>query len=171
MVYIDENGQVRIKSEGQHIIKIKKLNPNLPDHQIIEDGDWIDLYASVTKELKKDEVFYYPLGVGMILPDGFEGHLVVRSGTPKKNHIVQNNPEGIIDQTYCGEDTEKGTVDEWKLNCRALEDTVIEAGTRIAQFRIALSQKATAEQKWNDLQKSGVAIEFVDELKDKTRAK
>lgn len=66
----------------------------------------------------------------MILPDGYEAHLVPRSSTFKNFGIIQTNSMGVIDNSYSGED------DEWKMPVYALRDTVIKVNDRICQFRI-----------------------------------
>ena len=116
------------------IIRVKYHHPDLKRIQRIHVGDWIDLRCAENVSLKKDEVKLISLGVSMELPHGYEAHLVVRSSTPKKWKVVQLNPPGIIDQSYCGDN------DVWKLFVRALDDTNIPFNTRIAQFRIFKKQ-------------------------------
>ena len=70
----------------------------------------------------------------MILPDGYEAHIVPRSSTFKKFHVIQTNHMGIIDNSYCGEQ------DEWKFPALAVEDTIINKNDRICQFRIVKKQ-------------------------------
>ena len=100
----------------------------------ISQGDWIDLRAAETVSLSKGEFKLISLGVGMILPDGYEAHIVPRSSTFKKFHIIQTNHIGIIDNSYCGEQ------DEWKFPALAVEDTIINKNDRICQFRIVKKQ-------------------------------
>ena len=59
--------------------------------------------------------------------------------------------------------------DEWKFNALAFRNTTINEGTRIAQFRIQLSQKATVWQKIKWLLSSGIKIVEVDHLNDENR--
>ena len=95
-----------------------------------EKGDWIDLYAAETVEMKQGEHKLIHLGVAMKLPDGYEAHLVPRSTTYKKWGIIQANHVGIIDNSYSGPN------DWWKLSAIAMRDTVINKGDKICQFRI-----------------------------------
>lgn len=95
-----------------------------------EKGDWIDLYAAETVEMKQGEHKLIHLGVAMKLPDGYEAHLVPRSSTYKKWGIIQANHVGIIDNSYSGPN------DWWKLSAIAMRDTVINKGDKICQFRI-----------------------------------
>lgn len=81
------------------------------------------------------------LGVAMEIPAGYEAVLVPRSSTFKKYGILQANSEGIIDNSYSGDN------DEWLMPVIASRKATIPKGTRIAQFRIQLSQKATRWQK------------------------
>lgn len=96
----------------------------------ISKGDWIDLRASETKELKQGEFAIIPLGVSMQLPEGYEAHLAPRSSTFKKWGIIQVNSVGVIDSSYCGND------DIWGMPVYVTRDTTIAEGDRICQFRI-----------------------------------
>lgn len=134
--------------------------------QQFEKGDWIDLTLAETVTLKcpqahkmhirnknkqevptertRDVVFdikLLPLGVAMEIPEGYEAHLLPRSGSFKKYGIIQTNSMGIIDNSYSGDN------DEWKLPILATRNVTIPKGHRIAQFRIIPSQKATVWQK------------------------
>ena len=114
-------------------IKIKYFT-DIEHIEKISQGDWIDLRAAETVSLSKGEFKLISLGVGMILPDGYEAHIVPRSSTFKKFHIIQTNHMGIIDNSYCGEQ------DEWKFPALAVEDTIINKDDRICQFRIVKKQ-------------------------------
>lgn len=91
-------------------------------------GAMCDLAASETVEMKKGEKKIIPLGVSMKLPDGYFGLVVPRSSTCINCGIAMGNSMGVIENDYCGPD------DVWGFVAIALEDTTIEAGTRIAQF-------------------------------------
>lgn len=114
-------------------IKIKYFT-DIERIEKISQGDWIDLRAAETVSLSKGEFKLISLGVGMILPDGYEAHIVPRSSTFKKFHVIQTNHIGIIDNSYCGEQ------DEWKFPALAVEDTIINKNDRICQFRIVKKQ-------------------------------
>lgn len=131
-------------------VKIKYFDNELNKVQKIEKGDWIDLRAAETVELKKDEFRLIKLGVGMILPKGYEAHIVPRSGTFKNFGIIQTNHCGIIDESYCGDN------DQWRFPAYALHDTTIHKGDRICQFRIVEKQPK-------------ITFEEVDRLKDEDR--
>lgn len=115
-------------------IKIRYTSDDLPHLKAISKGDWIDMYASETVHMKKGEFALIPLGVAMKLPEGYEAHLAPRSSTFKKWHIIQTNSIGIIDNSYSGDN------DIYRFPAYAVEDTVIEKGDRICQFRIMESQ-------------------------------
>ena len=67
----------------------------------------------------------------MRLPDGYEAHLVPRSGTFKKYGLIQTNSIGIIDNSYSGNN------DIWKMPVYALDrDVEIQKGERLCQFRL-----------------------------------
>ena len=118
--------------------------------EVNENGDWIDLRAAEDVDLDTGEFKLIPLGIGMILPEGYEAHVVPRSSTFKKFGIIQANSLAIIDNVYNGE------LDEWKYPAIALRPTHIYKNDRICQFRIVKNQPQ---------------IEFnkVDHLKDKSR--
>lgn len=109
---------------------IKYHDPELPKLQAIQQGDWIDLYAAETVEMKPMEFGIISLGVSMKLPDGYEAHLAPRSSTFKKWGILMTNSVGVIDNSYCGEN------DVWGFAALAIRPTIIHKGDRIAQFRV-----------------------------------
>ena len=111
---------LRIKYFDKSIEKLKKT----------EKGDWIDLRSAIDISLKKGDFALIPLGVGMVLPDGYEAHIVPRSSTFKNWKIIQTNSVGIIDNSYSGEN------DQWMMPVYAVEDTEIKKNDRICQFRI-----------------------------------
>jgi len=95
-----------------------------------DNGDWIDLRAAETVELKAGDFKLIPLGVGMILPDGYEANIVPRSSTFKNWGIIQTNHFAVIDNSYSGDN------DQWFYPVYVTRDTVIEKNDRICQFRI-----------------------------------
>lgn len=111
-------------------IKIKYFDPDLIRLEKIEKGNWIDLRAAKTVEMKKGEFKLIPLGIAMHLPLGYEAHVVPRSSTFKNFKILQTNSFGVIDESYCGDN------DQWFFPALAVEDTVIHKNDRICQFRI-----------------------------------
>lgn len=144
------------------VIKVlEKTKGCMPE--VFKVGDWYDLATAEDVELKapyantlhskrnktqeekyRDVVFDFKLillGVSIEVPEGFEAHLLPRSSAFKKWGIIQTNSTGIIDCLYCGND------DEWKLPVLATRTVTIPKGTRIAQFRILPTQKATWLQK------------------------
>lgn len=161
-------------------IKVKRINKNIPLPEVIEKGDRVDLRASKSViftapqsgTLKRHKIngietphrdvdFHYaliPLGVAIQLPKGFEAVVHPRSSTFKNFGIILANSEGVIDNSYCGNN------DEWKFGAIAFRNVIINEGDRICQFRIQLSQKATFWQKIKWLLSSGVKIVEVNEL-------
>lgn len=111
-------------------IDIVYHNPNMPKLEKVDNGDWIDLRASVGGAFKKGDFALIDLGVSMRLPDGYEAHIAPRSSTFKNWGIIQTNSFGVIDNSY------SGTNDIWKMPCYFTRDTVIEPNDRICQFRI-----------------------------------
>lgn len=114
-------------------IKIKYFTDVEPIAKI-ENGDWIDLRAAETIELKTGEFKLIPLGIGMILPDGYEANIVPRSSTFKKWGIIQTNHFAVIDNSYSGDN------DQWFYPVYATRDITIEKNDRICQFRINKKQ-------------------------------
>lgn len=162
--------------------KIKVLVHNVQCcPEILPQGDWIDLSTAEDVVCKAPQagiqyqknnekyrdVEYYKelisLGVSIKLPSGYEAILAPRSSTFKKYGIIQTNSFGVIDETYSGNN------DIWKMPVIMTEKNLIPAGTRICQFRIQLSQKATFWQKIKWLFTSGVELEFVENLDDNDR--
>lgn len=145
--------------------------------KVIQKGDWIDI--ATTSELnlqgptantlkrkrsnKQDvsvrEVIFHPtftsLDMAMALPDGYEAIIVPRSSTFNKYGIDLGNTIGVIDGSY------RGNKDIWGAMIKPYLTTVIPAKTRLFQFRIQLSQKATIWQKIKWLFWNG-KIEFVE---------
>lgn len=122
----------------KYFADIEKIKP-------IEKGDWIDLRAAETVELKKGEFKLIPLGIGMELPEGYEAHVVPRSSTYKNFKIIETNSMGIIDNSYCGDN------DQWFFPAYALEDTIINKNDRICQFRIIEKQPKIQFEEVNEL--------------------
>lgn len=167
-------------------IKILEKTPGcLPE--VFKVGDWVDLrlakdvtlkapYAKTLHQYRKlrddaqekvrNVVFdtaLVPLGVCMELPKGFEAVIVPRSSTFGKYGILQTNSVGVIDYLY------KGESDEWKMPMIATRAVTIPKGTRVAQFRIQLSQKASFWQKLKWLFSSSITIKPVTQLENASR--
>lgn len=115
-------------------IKIKYFDNEITKIEKIDKGDWIDLRAAESVMLKTGEFKLIKLEVGMILPQGYEAHIVPRSSTFKNFGIIQTNHYGIIDESYCGDN------DQWCFPAFALRDTIIHKNDRICQFRIVKKQ-------------------------------
>lgn len=115
-------------------IRLKYFAKDLEPIKKISVGDWIDLRAAERVEMKSGEYRLIRLGVGMILPVGYEAWVLPRSSTPSKFGLIMANSMGVIDNSYCGDG------DEWRFPALAIRDTVIEKGDRIAQFRIMENQ-------------------------------
>ncbi|MBE7076591.1 MAG: deoxyuridine 5'-triphosphate nucleotidohydrolase [Clostridiales bacterium] len=116
-------------------IKVKYFSDVEPI-QFIEGkkSDWYDLRSAEEVEMKAGDFRLIKLGVGMILPEGYEAHVAPRSGTFKNFGIIQANSVAVIDGSYCGDN------DQWLYPAIALRDTVIHKNDRICQFRIIENQ-------------------------------
>lgn len=111
-------------------IKVKYFSDKIDKIKQTENGDWIDLRSAENVKLKAGESAIIKLGIGMILPDGYEAQIVPRSSTYKTWTIIQTNSLGVIDNSYSGDD------DQWGMPILAFEDTEIHINDRICQFRI-----------------------------------
>lgn len=159
-------------------IKVRLINPNCK-FEFIDKGEWIDLRAAQTVELKgpfantlngkrdkRDVEFDYkaiPLGFAMQLPRGFEALVLPRSGTFKAYGTICVNSQAVIDNSFSGSN------DEWKYLVMATRDTTIFEGNRICQFRIQPSQKASIWTKIKWLFTNKIEFEYVDSLDEEDR--
>ena len=112
------------------IILIKYHDNSIDKIEKIEKGDWIDLRAAETVELKAGDFKLISLGISMKLPKGYEAHIVPRSSTFKNWGIIQTNHMGVVDNSYSGDN------DIWRFPAYATRDTIINKNDRICQFRI-----------------------------------
>lgn len=167
-----------MKIKVKEIISGSKFN-------YIDKGDWIDLRLAEDVELcapqsstlktetidgrrvsHRDVKFDYKclrLGIAMKLPAGYEALILPRSSTFKNVGIISVNSQGVIDNSY------SGNKDEWKFPVIAFEHKKVLKGTRICQFRIQLSQRATLLQKLKWLFTRKIEFIWVDELDNSNR--
>ena len=108
-------------------IEIKYVDNTLKKLDYIdgEKSEWIDLRSAEDVILKAGDFKLINLGVCMKLPNGYEAHIVPRSSTFKKFGIIQTNHQGVIDNTYCGDN------DVWFYPALAMRETHIYKGDRI----------------------------------------
>lgn len=164
-----------------YIKRFTKDNEPLVDFpKVIQKGDWVDLRTAEEVSLQapqagtlkgkeskhrdvRAEVTYIPLGVAMQLPNGFEAIAAARSSTPKNLGVICANGVGIIDNSY------KGDNDQWHFPALPIRNTTIPRNTRICQFKIQLSQKATMLQKLKWMLSSGIELVEVNNLDNVNR--
>ena len=115
---------------GGFAIKVKYHDTEIEKLCKIKKGDWIDMRAAETVDMRAGEYKLISLGVSMELPKGYEAHVVPRSSTFKNFGVILANSFGVIDESYCGDN------DIWHFPAIALRDTTIHKGDRICQFRI-----------------------------------
>ena len=148
-------------------IKVKEITEGcMPE--IIEQGDWIDLKLAedvrfTGTEVQSRKIKYLPLGIAMELPKGFEAYVLPRSSTPNKWNIELANSQGVIDESYKGDD------DEWRYIAKAFKAVEIPKGTRICQFRIMPKMNASFWTKLKWLFSNGVELIKVDNLNNNNR--
>ena len=135
---VEENIQA-IKNTYEKVIAMQettvltiqvRYHADIPPLEKLPQGDWIDLRAAETVDLKAGEFRLISLGVSMKLPEGYEAHLLSRSSTFKKWGVIPTNGMGVIDESYCGDG------DIWHYSALAMRDTHIWKGDRICQFRL-----------------------------------
>ena len=144
---------------------------------IHEQGDWyyivtpceVNLHCPISKTLKKkkkdSDIERYrdvefkdkkiSLQFCLELPKGYEAVVLPRSSTFRKYGIQIANTQGVIDQSYIGDN------DIWQLHVLPFKTVKIPANTPILQFRIQLSQRATIWQKIKWLFCNG-KVEFIE---------
>lgn len=160
---------------------LEKVKGCMP--KVIDKGEWIDLMlaedvtlkAPFVKRLKntgdergkvREILFDFKiasLGICVEMPKGYEALVLPRSSTFKNYGILLANSEGVIDNGYNSSD------DVWGLPIVAMKEVTIPKGTRVAQFRVQLSQKATTWQKIKWLFSNNVELTQVDHLNNNTR--
>ena len=123
-----------VRTQGFPEIKVKYHNPDLKEIEVNPFGNFVDLRAAETVQLKKGDFRLIDLGISTELPAGYWGQLVVRSSVFKNYGLIQTNGFGVIDTTYNGED------DHWMLPVYATRDTEVKLNDRIAQFRLVKDQ-------------------------------
>lgn len=115
-------------------ILIKYHTPAAKPVEQAHMGEWFDVRAAEAYDVKAGTKGFINLGISVRVPHGYEAILAPRSSTFKKYGILQTNSIGVIDETYSGDD------DIWMFPYFATRDAHIDAGDRIAQFRIQRNQ-------------------------------
>ena len=135
VVVKDDKRKTDVNREDKRMtIKIKYFDENAKRIAKIPQGDWIDLYANDTVELRKGEQYLIPLGIAMELPKGYEAHIAPRSSSFKNWGFLQTNSVAVIDESYCGNN------DQWFYPVYATRNSVIHKDDKICQFRIVKKQ-------------------------------
>ena len=134
-------------------MRVKKFSKDLPDFQMLEKGDWIDLYVnsgSVSDNslkaveiaqpnrkvepiisYKKGDVVIFGLGVAIELPTNCEAEIRPRSSTFKNTGLLLTNSVGTIDESYAGDN------DEWQAMFYATRDGYVKRFDRLLQFKVS----------------------------------
>lgn len=119
--------------------KLLKIKFHNGIYSIEKHGDWFDLRTVEDTKMQRGDFKYLSLGVSIELPKGYEAIVAPRSSTFKNFGIVMPNSIGIIDESY------KGDKDIWHFPALCLwRESIIEAGTRICQFRLLEHQPELA---------------------------
>lgn len=154
-----------VQSDSKLIIPVHYKSKNSKKLELIAKGDWIDIPVQddvIVREheyMGEKQLFQYDrekyrigdqpnlvslnLGFSMVLPEGYEAHILPRSSTFRKYGLILGNSMGIIDNSYNGID------DIWQADfyaTRPISKDVIIPGTRLLQFRIV----KTMRNEWQD---------------------
>lgn len=107
-------------------IEVEYLSPYAG---IESHGNWHDIKLPIHRELKLEKGKYYELGLGIkvLLPKGYEAHVLPRSSTFRKYGLILANSMGLIDEDY--------TL-EWNAFFYASKDTILPPAARLVQFSI-----------------------------------
>lgn len=124
-VYDDETGEATMIE-----IKVKYFSDKILPLEQKENCDWIDLRSAIDVSIKAGDYMKIPLGVGMILPDGYEALIAPRGSTFENWGIIITNSPGVVDNSFSGDEN------EWLCSAYALRDTEIKVNDRICQFKI-----------------------------------
>ena len=129
---------------GRIRIKVKKMAPKknvrLPRY-MSEHASGMDLFAHLSREviLNPGERHLIPTGIGIAIPQGYEGQIRPRSGLAMRDGIGIVNSPGTIDSDYRGE------IKIVLINLGG-EPFVVKSGTRIAQLVITPVIRAELEE-------------------------
>jgi dUTP pyrophosphatase len=144
---------VVFQKDKSQVIKVKKIDKDVPDLEKLEVGDWIDLrFCDVIKayypdgreydfkttlkgkkptEFKIIQGFTYliSLGIAVELPKGYEARITNRGSTFRKTGLLLTN-DPVVDESF------KGDNDLWFVPCLAHRNITIPKYERLWQFRI-----------------------------------
>lgn len=134
---------------------------------IKDNGDCFDLFTCEDAIVKAGTPTLISLGLAMRLPTGCVAKIYDHSSTPRKVGVHLAHSVGYIDWSY------QGRNDIWRYSAKVCKGGTkqvrVPAGTRICQFEICLSQRATVWQKLKWLFTSGYKFEYVDDLEGVSR--
>ena len=111
-------------------IKIKYKDKDTKRIVAIKEGDWLDIAANATYEMKAGEFQIIDLGVAMEIPEWYWGAVYARSGLATKQGLRPANCVGVIDSHYRGPIIVAIHNDSNNVQ-------IIHHGDRIAQFMLA----------------------------------
>jgi dUTP pyrophosphatase len=114
------------------LVAVQRLDPDLPLPARAHNGDaGVDLYARENALIPaKGGRILMPTGLAIVVPFGFAGFVVPRSGLALKHGITLVNTPGIIDSGYRGE------LKVVMINTDPTVDYLVTRGDRIAQLLI-----------------------------------
>lgn len=113
---------------------IRYTDKNIKKLEQLDKGDWIDLPVHTDYTYKKGDTVTVSFEFAINLPEGMEAHILPRSSTFQNYGLLLTNSMGVIDNSYCGNN------DIWKAKFYATKDGKINAGERVAQFRLMNNQ-------------------------------
>ena len=122
-------------------IQIKLLDDDLPMPRYQHEGDaGLDLPSRVDYVLEPGERAMIPTGIAVVIPRGYAGFVLPRSGLASRHGIALVNSPGLVDSGYRGE------MAIIMINTDKREAFHIKRGDRIAQLVIQKVVEATTIQ-------------------------
>ena len=108
-------------------VKLLSDNAVLPENAYAGDAG-IDLRATEDMVLRPLERALIPTGLAMVIPEGYAGFVLPRSGSAIKQGLSLVNSPGLIDSGYRGE------IKCIAINLDPQNDISIQVGDRVAQL-------------------------------------
>ena len=108
-------------------VKLLSDNAVLPENAYAGDAG-IDLRATEAMVLRPFERALIPTGLAMVIPEGYAGFVLPRSGSAIKQGLSLVNSPGLIDSGYRGE------IKCIAINLDPQNDISIQVGDRVAQL-------------------------------------
>ena len=111
-------------------VPIRRVDPSLPLPVYATQGAaGFDFYCRDETVIEPRCLGLIPTNVVVQVPDGYVLLVALRSGTPRRKHLLSPHGFGIIDRDYCGPEDEIHV----QVYNFGDQEVVIERGERVAQ--------------------------------------